>query len=121
MIGVNNFIAFLTVNGFFLGICFGLLKTQKPEMMLFWVAAVTALFYMIALGSSSLFIRYITFKPRYKINKEKYEASLDSAIIEIQKREKKIKEMYEFIKELEEEEFERYKKDLAHLTKSGSR
>ena len=103
MVSVSNFISFLTLNGFFIGLVFAVLKIQDPFYIIFAVSAITAIFYMMALLASALFIKSVSFQPRYRIKKEKYETAIDTAITEIEKRERVIKEMYEFIRNLEAE------------------
>lgn len=121
MVSVDNFISFLTINGFFVGLLFGILKLNDPLHIVIAVVFVTACFYMIALAAAALFIKNLTFKPRYKIKKEKYENAIDTAIIELEKRELLIRDMYEFIKELEEEEYEDMKRDAQQALQSAKR
>jgi hypothetical protein len=76
---------------------------------------------MISITAASFFIKNIEFKPRYRIKKEKYETAIDTAIIELEKRERLIKDMYEFIKELEDEEYEDIKRETAHAIQAAKR
>lgn len=121
MVSVNNFISFLTLNGFFIGLAFAILKLTDPLYIVFAVVFITALFYMISITAASFFIKNIEFKPRYRIKKEKYETAIDTAIIELEKRERLIKDMYEFIKELEDEEYEDIKRETAHAIQAAKR
>ena len=121
MVSVNNFIAFLTLNGFFVGLIFAVLKLSDPMHIVFAVIFITALFYMMSIAAASFFIKNVNFSPRYRIKKEKYESAVDIAIIELQKRERLIKDMYEFIKELEEEEYEDMKRDVNQATQTAKR
>lgn len=120
MVSVNNFIAFLTMNGFFIGLVFAVLKLSDPIHIVFAVIFITALFYMVSIAAASFFIRNVSYQPRYRIKKEKYESAVDIAIIELEKRERLIKDMYEFVKELEEEEYEDMRRD-AHQAQTAKR
>lgn len=106
MVSVHNFISFLTVNGFFVGLLFGLLKLDDPLQIVIATLFITAIFYIIATAASAFFIKNVTYEPRYRIKKDKYETAIDTAIVELEKREALIREMYEFINELEAEEYE---------------
>ena len=121
MVKVNNFIAFFTMNGFFLGIVFGLLKLNDPFEMLLAAMLITAIFYILSIASTSFFVKNIPFNPRYRIKKEKYEKGIDTALIELEKREQLIKETYRFVKELEEEEREEMKRDYVQYTQARRR
>lgn len=111
MVSVNNFISFLTLNGFFVGLIFAVLKLQDPFQVVFAVVVITTVFYMLSLGASALFIKSVSYQPRYRIKKEKYELAIDTAIAEIERREKTIKDTYEFVKALELEEYEDMKRE----------
>jgi hypothetical protein len=121
MVSVNNFISFLTLLGFFIGLTFAILKMQDPFYIVFSVATVTTIFYMIAIFASASFIKSVSFQPRYRIKKEKYEAAIDATIKEIEKRERNIKEMYEFIRNLEAEEYEDMKREAQAASQSRRR
>jgi len=111
MVSVNNFISFLTINGFFIGLLFGIIKLDDPIQIVVAVIFITAIFHMIAIAASAFFIKNLTFTPRYRIKKEKYETAIDTAIMELEKREVIIRDMYEFINQLEEEEYQDMKRD----------
>ncbi len=121
MVSVNNFISFLTLNGFFVGVLFAILKLDDPLMMVVAVIFVTTFFYMIAIASAALYIKNVTFQPRYRIKKDKYENAIDNAIMELEKREVFIRDMYEFVKQLEEEEYEDMKRESAQAQQSARR
>jgi hypothetical protein len=121
MVNVNNFISFLTINGFFVGLLFGVLKLTDPLQIVVAVVFITALFYMIAIAAAAFFIKNLTFTPRYRIKKEKYETAIDTAIMELEKREVLIRDMYEFIKQLEEEEYEDMKRDSVQNQQTARR
>ena len=121
MVSVNNFISFLVVTGFFVGVIFAIAKLTDPVEMLIAVVFITSIFYIISLAGAAFFIKSVKYKPRYRIKKEKYETSLDSAIIELEKREDQIKEIYEFIRELEQEEYEEMRRDSAIAAQAAKR
>jgi hypothetical protein len=121
MVSVNNFISFLTINGFFVGLLFGILKLDDPIKIVIAVVFITALFHMIAIAASAFFIKNLTFTPRYRIKKEKYETAIDTAIMELEKRELLIHDMYEFVKQLEEEEYQDMKRDSAQNQQTPKR
>ncbi|MGE4399241.1 MAG: hypothetical protein AB7D29_06930 [Campylobacterales bacterium] len=121
MVSVNNFISFLTLNGFFVGILFAVLKLEDPFLMVVAVIFITAFFYMIALAAAAFFIKNVTFEPRYRIKKDRYETAIDSAIMELEKREVLIRDMYEFVKQLEEEEYEDMRRDSAQAVQAAKR
>lgn len=121
MVSVNNFISFLTLNGFFIGLLFAILKMHDPLYIVFTVCVVTTVFYMIALLASALFVKSVSFQPRYRIKKEKYETAIDTVISEIEKRERSIKDMYEFIRALEAEEYEDMKREVQAASQNRRR
>jgi len=103
MIKPENFIYFLTVCGFFIGLVFSILTPMEPEMIIWTTISVTAAFYMVGLGSASFFIRYLDVKVGYAINRIEYEEKLDQVIRQIEKREAYIRDSSEFIEDLEQE------------------
>ncbi|MEY4504241.1 MAG: hypothetical protein RL154_534 [Pseudomonadota bacterium] len=111
----QNFIGFLTIVGFFLGIIFALLKMPDAFEVPIAVCVVTILFYMIGIVSSSLFVKFLDFKPRFTIQTDIYEKVYDKALFELRRKEINIKEGVDFIKKLEMEEAEEYRKEQAAL------
>jgi len=81
-----NFISFITVIGFFLGIVFSILSTNSAESMLLYSTIVSFTFYMIAHVSISVYVRFIDIKSQY-FERDFYEATLDQFVYELQKRE----------------------------------
>jgi len=81
-----NFISFITVIGFFLGIIFSILSTNSAESMLLYSIIVSFAFYMIAHISISIYVRFIESKAQY-FEKDFYETTLDQFVYELQKRE----------------------------------
>lgn len=121
MVSVNNFISFLVVTGFFVGVIFGVVKLNDPFHILVAVTFITLTFYIISLGAAALFIKSMKYKPRYRIKTQKYENALDSVVVEIEKREDQIKDICEFIKELEQEEYEEMRRDAQIAAQSAKR
>lgn len=102
----NGYIGFITAQGFFIGIIFGLLKFEAPEDLLVVTLAITGIFYMFAQISISYFVRYIDIRTG-NFPKAEYEFLLDEFSKDIKKREdiyaqkpikRKIKENYDLNK-----------------------
>lgn len=121
MVSVNNFISFLVVTGFFVGLIFGVVKLNDPFQILVAVAFITITFYIISLGAAALFIKSMKYKPRYRIKTQKYENTLDSVVVELEKREDQIKEIYDFIRELEQEEYDEIRRDSQLAAQAAKR
>jgi len=109
MFKAENFIYFLTVNGFFIGIIFAVMKGLEPFNFLFAVFITTSIFYMLGLASSGMFIKYLSAKQLFYLDKENLEKVIDYQVEELEKREKEILDAYYFVKELEEKELKFYK------------
>ena len=110
----NGYIGFITAQGFFIGIIFGVLKFDAPEDLLVATLAVTAIFYMFAQITISYFVRFIDLKSG-NFPKVEYEFLLDEFSKDIKKREdvysqkpveRKIKENYDLKKTKKEVETE---------------
>jgi len=95
----NNFIFFLTVSGFFIGLLFTLVKVDNPFMVLFYTIVITITFYTIAIISTSFFIQSIKYEDGF-INKKGYDGIYDAIDQQIDEREKKAEEIYRFIHDL---------------------
>ncbi len=105
----ENFIYFLSVMGFFIGIIFGVLKGLEPFDFMVAVLITFASFYIIALASTSFFIKYVSVKNIFHLDKESLEKTIDLQIEDLDKKEDMIREAYYFIKQIEEEELDLYK------------
>jgi hypothetical protein len=103
MMRPDNFIFFLTVSGFFIGLIFALLADLEPLGLIYACAVVTFAFYMIGLAASGFFARYADIKTTYKLGADYYEIQLDKARAQIEKREIYIRDSVRFIRALEEE------------------
>ncbi len=107
---VENFINFFIVNGFFIGLLFSILKVDNPEEIVIYTIIVTLSFYIIALFSSSLFLKFFNFKES-ALQKEAYDDILDHYIGEIEKREKVASGIFEFFEEYQKDEDVQREKD----------
>lgn len=102
---LDNFINFFVVNGFFIGLIFSVLKVDNPEEIVVYTVVVTLSFYILALFSSSMFIKFFDFKKGI-LHKEIYDDILDHYVNEIEKREKIADNLFDFIEEFQKDEKE---------------
>jgi len=107
----DNFISFLTVVGFFIGLIFAVFHGFEPDKFLYAVLIISGVFYILGLASSSFFIKYISVKKIFELDKEMLEKTIDMQIYELDKKEDFIRESHYFIKEIEKEEKLLYKKE----------
>lgn len=103
MVSADNFIFFLTVCGFFIGLIFSLLTGLEPLPFVWTTISLCAVFYMIALASAAFFIKAINVKSSYTLDTAHYEIQLDKARDHIEKREEYIRDSTLFIRMLEAE------------------
>lgn len=96
----SNFVSFLTVQGFFIGFVFSILKAHSAEEILLYTLLITAFFYLFSHFSISFFIRYSVAKQEY-FPKTRHEVNLDYYVDEINKREKVIEGNYDFLEALD--------------------
>lgn len=85
----ENFVYFFTVQGFFIGIIFGILKSFDAEGLLTYTFFITIFFYLFSHVIIALYYRTITVKT-YNFPKDTHESELDIFVKEINKREKLI-------------------------------
>jgi hypothetical protein len=85
----ENFVYFFTVQGFFVGIVFGILKSFDAEGLLIYTFFITAFFYLFSHIIIAFYYR-TTIGKLYFFPKELHEKQLDLFVIEINKREKLI-------------------------------
>ncbi len=109
----ENFIYFLSVSGFFVGIIFAIFQGFDPIDFLYSVIVSFTIFYIIALASTSFFIKYLSVKNIFHLDKANLEKTIDFQINELDKKEDLIREAYYFIRKIEEEELTIYKKKEA--------
>jgi len=85
----ENFVYFFTVQGFFVGIVFGILKSFDAGGLLTYTFLITIFFYLFSHIIIALYYRTLTVKS-YNFPKEIHEKELDIFVKEINKREKLI-------------------------------
>ncbi len=90
----NNFVAFLTVQGFFLGLAFAVLKAQSATDILTYTLLITIFFYLFSHISIAMYYRTYVAKKSY-FPKAGHERELDHFIREIEKREILIDQEYD--------------------------
>jgi hypothetical protein len=89
----KNFVYFFTVQGFFIGIIFGVLKSFDAEGLLVYTFFITIFFYLFSHIIIALYFRTLTAK-LYQFPKDEHEKELDFYVKEINKREKFIDSAY---------------------------
>ncbi len=87
-----NFVAFFTVQGFFIGLVFGLLKSSNPLGLLYFTFLITTFFYLFSHLCVAFYFRTIETKGAY-FPKDTHEHHLDLIINEIKKREDYIEDV----------------------------
>jgi len=85
----ENFVYFFTVQGFFVGIIFGILKSFDAEGLLIYTFFITTFFYLFSHIIIAFYFRTLTAKA-YFFPKDVHERDLDLFVKEINKREKLI-------------------------------
>jgi len=85
----ENFVYFFTVQGFFVGIIFGILKSFDASGLLTYTFFITIFFYLFSHIVIALYYRTITVKSQF-FPKDMHERELDLFVKEINKREKLI-------------------------------
>lgn len=89
----SNFVAFLTAQGFFIGIVFGILKSADAEGFLEMVLFVTLFFYLFAHVCVGFYFQALGVKaPSFP--KSVHEHNLDFFVREINKREQFVDAFY---------------------------
>lgn len=89
----ENFVYFFTVQGFFVGIIFGVLKSFDAEGLLLYTFVISTFFYLFSHIIIAMYFKTITAKT-YSFPKEAHEKELDLFVREINKREKLIDSVY---------------------------
>jgi len=109
----ENFIYFLSVTGFFIGVIFAVMQGFEPMQFLWAVMVIFVVFYILAMASTSFFIKYVSVKNIFHLDKENLEKTIDFQINELDRKEDLIREAYYFIRKIEEEELNLYTKKKA--------
>ena len=85
----ENFVYFFTVQGFFVGIIFGILKSFDAEGLLVYTFFITTFFYLFSHIIIAMYFKTLTARSSY-FPKDLHEKDLDLFVKEINKREKLI-------------------------------
>ena len=85
----ENFVYFFTVQGFFVGIVFGILKSFDAEGLLVYTFFITTFFYLFSHVIIAMYFKTLTARS-YAFPKDMHEKELDVFVREINKREKLI-------------------------------
>lgn len=85
----ENFVYFFTVQGFFIGIIFGLLKSFDAAGLLTYTFFITIFFYLFSHVIIALYYKTLSVRA-YNFPKDIHEKELDLFVKEINKREKTI-------------------------------
>ena len=85
----ENFVYFFTVQGFFVGIIFGILKSFDAEGLLLYTFLITTFFYLFSHIIIAMYFQTLTAKS-YFFPRDQHERELDLIVKEINKREKLI-------------------------------
>lgn len=85
----SNFIAFLTVQGFFVGIVFGILNSSDAFSLLTDTLLISIFFYLVAHIVVAFYFTTLQISNKY-FSKKMLERDLDQFALEINKREKLI-------------------------------
>ena len=89
----ENFVYFFTVQGFFVGMIFGILKSFDAEGLLVYTFLITIFFYLFSHIIIAFYFKTLTAKS-YFFPKNIHEHQLDMFVKEINKREKLIDSAY---------------------------
>jgi len=84
--GSNNFVSFITVQGFMLGLAFSVIKTHSAEELLTFTILITIFFYLFAHMSVAFYIKTLNIKA-LGFAVDVHEKDLDRIVHEISKRE----------------------------------
>ena len=85
----ENYVYFFTVQGFFIGIIFGVLKSFDANSLFVYTFLITTFFYLFSHIIIALYYRTLTAKS-YRFPRDAHEKELDFFVREINKREKLI-------------------------------
>src|SRR6056300_804915 len=85
----ENFVYFFTVQGFFVGIIFGVLKSFDANGLFVYTFFITAFFYLFSHIIVALYYKTLTVRSQ-SFPRERHEHDLDFYVEEINKREKLI-------------------------------
>ena len=83
----ENFVYFFTVQGFFVGIIFGILKSFDAQGLLVYTFFITTFFYLFSHIIIAMYFKTLSAKSQF-FPKDQHELELDMFVKEINKREK---------------------------------
>lgn len=83
----ENFVYFFTVQGFFVGIIFGILKSFDAEGLLVYTFFITTFFYLFSHVIIAMYFKTLSAKAQL-FPKDQHERELDMFVKEINKRDK---------------------------------
>lgn len=96
MLRQDNFLSFAVVVGFFIGLIFGVVKFDEPELMVLWTILSTVGIYLISTIGISCYYWFID-QNKSQIPKEKLEESLEYYRKEFDKKEQEVQDIRKFI------------------------
>ncbi|MDF1876398.1 hypothetical protein JHD47_01030 [Sulfurimonas sp. SAG-AH-194-L11] len=85
----ENYVYFFTVQGFFVGIIFGILKSFDASGLFIYTALITIFFYLFSHIIIALYYKTLTARA-YNFPRDRHESDLDIFVKEINKRERLI-------------------------------
>ncbi|CAI6144294.1 MAG: hypothetical protein SPLUMA1_SPLUMAMAG1_01608 [uncultured Sulfurimonas sp.] len=85
----ENYVYFFTVQGFFVGIIFGILKSFDASGLFMYTSLITIFFYLFSHIIIALYYKTLTARS-YNFPRDKHESDLDIFVKEINKRERLI-------------------------------
>jgi hypothetical protein len=85
----ENFVYFFTVQGFFIGIIFGVLKSFDADGLFIYTFFITIFFYLFSHVIIAFYYRTLTART-YSFSRDQHEKELDLFVKEINKRERVI-------------------------------
>ncbi|RUM64840.1 MAG: hypothetical protein DSZ04_01290 [Sulfurimonas sp.] len=85
----ENYVYFFTVQGFFVGIIFGILKSFDASGLFIYTSLITIFFYLFSHIIIALYYKTLTGRV-YSFPRDRHESDLDILVKEINKRERLI-------------------------------
>ena len=89
----SNFISFFTVQGFFLGIVFALLKSDTAEGLIIYTFLITIFFYLFSHIMVAFYFQTLSSKATM-FSRDAYERELDAYVNDISAKEDMIESVY---------------------------
>jgi len=95
----ENFVAFFTICGFFIGLIFSLVKFEDPAEFVYYTLAITLFFYLFIHMVLIFFLKSQDITAQV-LDKEQFETFVNTQIAEIQEREERITAIIRSIHEI---------------------